>query len=218
MFTGIIEEVGNVGKIQKVSDQAYQLTIIASKVMEDIRIGDSIAVNGVCLTVTHFTKDNFQVDAMPETIQSTSLQALKPGSKVNLERAMGANGRFGGHFVSGHVDSIGKITKKQRQENAVYYEIEVDEDLVALLMYKGSITVDGVSLTIFGVDKHLVTISIIPHTLSQTILGEKGVGDIVNIECDMLGKYVQHMLQQSDREITSSLTKNFLTENGFIAN
>ncbi|MGJ9460148.1 riboflavin synthase [Oceanobacillus sp. CF4.6] len=216
MFTGIIEEMGTVEKMQNVSEQAVQLTIGSKKVIEDVNIGDSISVNGICLTVTHFSKKSFQVDAMPETIQSTSLQLLKPGSQVNLERAMAANGRFGGHFVSGHVDGTGTITEKKKQENAVYYDIQIPEDLAPFLMHKGSITVDGTSLTLFGVHKNIVTISLIPHTMAETVLGGKGKGDIVNIECDMLAKYVQNMLRTQQTDQSDGINENFLKTNGFI--
>ncbi|WP_373895342.1 riboflavin synthase [Virgibacillus sp. CBA3643] len=196
MFTGIIEEMGIVKSMEHVSDQAFKLEIRSGKVISGINTGDSIAVNGVCLTVTDFNSESFQVDAMPETIQSTSLSALETGSKVNLERSMAANGRFGGHFVSGHVDGTGEIIRKERQENAVYYDIEIDNGLTSFFIKKGSAAVDGISLTVFHVEGNTFTISLIPHTVSETILGEKNQGDIVNIECDMLAKYMQQMLEQ----------------------
>ncbi|MED4400776.1 riboflavin synthase [Metabacillus fastidiosus] len=214
MFTGIIEEIGRIEKIESASD-AIVLTIKAKKVLEDVHLGDSIAVNGVCLTVTSFTGQLFTVDVMPESIKATSLKDLTKGSPVNLERAMAANGRFGGHFVSGHVDGVGKIIKKQPVGNAVYYEIELAEELTETLILKGSITVDGVSLTIFGLEATKVVISIIPHTLSETVLGFKGAGDIVNIECDMLGKYVKKLISGQQHNKQSSISKAFLEENGF---
>ncbi|KPH75158.1 riboflavin synthase [Oceanobacillus caeni] len=217
MFTGIIEEIGTVKKIQKVSDQAVTMTISSSKILEDVGLGDSISVNGICLTVTHFTSDYFEVDAMPETIKATSLNSLKKGSSVNLERAMAANGRFGGHFVSGHIDATGKIVKKKKEQNAIYYDIEIPNDLTKYILPKGSITVDGTSLTIFGIQKSIFTISLIPHTAKETILGEKEEGDIVNIECDMLAKYVQKMLQNDDHEQkVNRISKDFLQQNGFM--
>lgn len=217
MFTGIIEEIGTVKKIQKVSDQAVTMTISSSKILEDVGLGDSISVNGICLTVTHFTSDYFEVDAMPETIKATSLNSLKKGSSVNLERAMAANGRFGGHFVSGHIDATGKIVKKKKEQNAIYYDIEIPNDLTKYILHKGSITVDGTSLTIFGIQKSIFTISLIPHTAKETILGEKEEGDIVNIECDMLAKYVQKMLQNDDHEQkVNRISKDFLQQNGFM--
>lgn len=217
MFTGIIEEIGTVKKIQKVSDQAVTMTISSRKILEDVGLGDSISVNGICLTVTHFTSDYFEVDAMPETIKATSLNSLKKGSSVNLERAMAANGRFGGHFVSGHIDATGKIVKKKKEQNAIYYDIEIPNDLTKYILPKGSITVDGTSLTIFGIQKSIFTISLIPHTAKETILGEKEEGDIVNIECDMLAKYVQKMLQNDDHEQkVNRISKDFLQQNGFM--
>jgi riboflavin synthase len=214
MFTGIIEEIGSITAV-KSSKDAIVFTIGVKKITDDISLGDSIAVNGVCLTVTDFNQTSFSVDVMPETVKSTSLNQLKQGSRVNLERAMPANGRFGGHIVSGHVDGIARIIRKQRVSNAVYYELQVPEELTDTLIYKGSITVDGTSLTIFGLEKEKVVISIIPHTLSETILGTKGVGDIVNIECDMLGKYIKKFLSQQVNPKGSSLSKAFLEENGF---
>lgn len=216
MFTGIIEEIGRVKQIQK-SDVMYAMTIEAKSILDDVHLGDSIAVNGVCLTVTTFTQHEFTVDMMPETIKSTSLLALKKGSNINLERAMKASGRFGGHFVSGHVDGVGEIIKKERTANAVYYTIQVPDDLQQYFLHKGSVTIDGTSLTIFGVSQNQITISLIPHTYAETILGEKGTGDIVNLECDMLGKYVYQMLQNQTLigNKKQTLTAQFLEENGF---
>ncbi|WP_249872617.1 riboflavin synthase [Oceanobacillus saliphilus] len=216
MFTGIIEEMGTVEKMQNVSEQAVQLTIGSKKIIEDMNIGDSISVNGICLTVTSFSNNSFNVDAMPETIKSTSLKMLKPGSKVNLERAMAANGRFGGHFVSGHVDGTGTIIDKHKQENAIYYDIQIPEALAKYLLHKGSITVDGTSLTLFGVNKNVFTISLIPHTVSETVLGGKDKGDIVNIECDMLAKHVQHMLRGQGMKQEEGIDQDFLKKNGFM--
>lgn len=198
MFTGIVEELGKVKDIKHESTSSVQLTIHASTITSDINIGDSIAVNGICLTVIDYRDDAFDVDVMPETIKATSLHALKPGSPVNLERAMPANGRFGGHFVSGHIDGTGKITRKERRENAIYYDVEIAEELQMYLLKKGSIAADGVSLTIFEVNGQTFTLSLIPHTVSQTILGEKGVGDVVNIECDMLAKHVGQMIKKNN--------------------
>lgn len=216
MFTGIIEEIGTIKQIIR-GDQAIILDIEAEKVLKDVKLGDSIAVNGVCLTVTTFTSNRFTVDVMPETIRATSLKTLNPGAKVNLERAMIANGRFGGHFVSGHVDGIGTIQDKKRTGNAVYYTISVDDTLSRYFMLKGSVTVDGTSLTIFGVTDNSFTISLIPHTLNETILGGKGKGDTVNIEVDMLAKYMEHLLkkQNGTSSSKSSVSASFLEEHGF---
>jgi len=214
MFTGIIEEIGTVLSV-KSSKDAIVFSIGAKTILHDVALGDSIAVNGVCLTVTEYTDQAFSVDVMPETVRSTSLAQLKQGSAVNLERAMAANGRFGGHFVSGHVDGIAKIVKKQQVSNAVYYELQLPEELTDTLIHKGSITIDGISLTIFGLEKDKVVISIIPHTLQETILGSKGVGDIVNIECDMIGKYIKKFVTQQTTQTNSSISQSFLKENGF---
>ncbi|OZM57144.1 riboflavin synthase [Lottiidibacillus patelloidae] len=217
MFTGIIEEIGNISNMKQ-TGKAIVMTIAAKKVLSDVNLGDSIAVNGVCLTVTSYTTNQFTVDIMPETVKSTSLQQLSKGSNVNLERAMSAGGRFGGHFVSGHVDGLGTIVKKERVENAVYYNITVPNDIKHYLLYKGSVSVDGTSLTIFGVEDNEFTISLIPHTLSETILGEKGPGDYVNIECDMIGKYIERFINnrlQSANGKSASITESFLEDNGF---
>lgn len=215
MFTGIIEEIGTIKSVKSTKD-AIVFSIGAKHILQDVSLGDSIAVNGVCLTVTEFSSEAFSVDVMPETVKSTSLAELKQGSKVNLERAMAANGRFGGHFVSGHVDGTATIVKKQQVSNAVYYELQISEDLTNTLIHKGSITIDGISLTIFGLEKEKVVISIIPHTIQETILGSKGVGDIVNIECDMIGKYIKKFVSQQVTPTQSSLSKSFLEENGFV--
>lgn len=181
-----------------------------------MKLGDSIAVNGVCLTVTSFTNRSFTVDVMPETVRATSLRTLMRGSKVNLERAMAANGRFGGHFVSGHVDGIGEIIRKESVANAVYYEIKVSKQLRNYMILKGSVAVDGTSLTIFGLTDDTFTISLIPHTRAETILGDKQVGDIVNIECDVIGKYVEQFLRKKEEEQTSpAITLEFLEKHGY---
>lgn len=195
MFTGIVEEIGTIKDIYHESEQAIQLTIEADKVLTDVQLGDSIAVNGICLTVTKFTREQFVVDVMPETIKATSLRNMEEGTKVNLERSLRAQDRLGGHFVTGHVDAVGEITRKEAVENAVYYDILLPEDLMIYFVKKGSIAVDGVSLTVFAVDEQSVTISLIPHTLEVTILGEREVGDLVNIECDMLAKHVHHQMK-----------------------
>ncbi|MGY0692587.1 riboflavin synthase [Virgibacillus sp. FSP13] len=194
MFTGIIEEKGTIQNMNSVSDQSIKLTVESKKIIEDVNVGDSIAVNGICLTVTDYSKTSFQVDVMPETFKSTALKLLEVGSHVNLERSMPASGRFGGHFVSGHVDGTGEITRKEKHENAVYYDIRIPEAHAALIVLKGSIAIDGISLTVFDVKASSLTIALIPHTVSETNLGEKNQGDLVNIECDMLAKYVQNLL------------------------
>lgn len=212
MFTGIIEDVGKVQSIVQ-GQNTMKLTISSSKILTDVHLGDSIAVNGVCLTVTSFSVRHFTVDVMPETVKSTSLQSLTVGSYVNLERAMSANGRFGGHFVSGHVDGTGIIVKKRPVANAVYIDIAISESLSQYCLLKGSIAIDGTSLTIFEIQPQLVTVSLIPHTYRETVLGMKKERDIVNIETDLLGKYVINQVTNCQK--SSSLTMDFLHQHGF---
>lgn len=221
MFTGLIEEVGTLHSIEQGAKE-YQLKIKASTVLSDVHIGDSIAVNGVCLTVTAFDRTWFQADVMPETLKATALNTLKVGSKVNLERAMTANRRFGGHFVSGHVDGTGRIIHIQPVRNAVYFRIALDERLLKYLIPKGSVAVDGISLTVVDVTEKDFSVSIIPHTLASTNLHAKQVGDLVNIECDMLAKYIERMFQLRFGEgghhasRRGSITLDTLKENGFL--
>ncbi|HHY21688.1 MAG TPA: riboflavin synthase [Bacilli bacterium] len=218
MFTGIIEEMGTIEKINQ-KNEAIVMTIEAKKVLEDVNLGDSIAVNGVCLTVTSFDSRYFTVDLMPETVNNTSLRLLSRGKKVNLERAMAANGRFGGHFVSGHVDGIATIVSRTPKDNAVYFELKVSPELRRYMVQKGSVTIDGTSLTIFGLTDSTLTVSLIPHTLKETVFGEKGPGDIVNIECDVVGKYIEQFISErfgrKDGK-KQALSAQFLTEHGFM--
>lgn len=218
MFTGIVEEIGTISNISR-SGESFVLTIDAKKILEDVNLGDSIAVNGVCLTVTSFTGNRFTVDVMPETVRATSLNSLKRGSKVNLERAMAAGGRFGGHIVSGHIDGTGIIKSKKAFENAVYYEIESEQDILRYVILRGSISVDGTSLTVFATSENSFTLSLIPHTLGETILGLKDSGDIVNLECDMIGKYVGHFMNNlgnNKQKSSGGISAKFLEENGFL--
>ncbi|WP_018932037.1 riboflavin synthase [Gracilibacillus lacisalsi] len=210
MFTGIVEEKGKIVSIKQ-NNQALQLKIHGKKVTEDISIGDSISVNGVCLTVTEFASDWFTVDVIPETFRGSSLSKLSSQSEVNLERAMHANGRFGGHFVSGHVDAVGTIERTWQEDNAKYYYISVPETRYITL--KGSVAVDGTSLTVFGVDEKGFTISLIPETQTATVLGAKNQGDIVNVEFDMLAKYMERLLQTSNQ--TTGITEEKLQQYGF---
>ncbi|MCF6137638.1 riboflavin synthase [Pseudalkalibacillus berkeleyi] len=215
MFTGIIEEIGTIHSVKE-SSEGYVVTIQAKKVLEDVQLGDSISVNGICLTVTSFGQTSFTVDVMPETLKSTNLKRIGSGDPVNLERAMAAGGRFGGHFVSGHIDGVGKIVKKTTKHNAIYYEIEAPDDLQSYFMNKGSVAVDGTSLTIFGVTDRTFTLSLIPHTVQESVLGHKNEGDQVNIEADMLAKYVDHLLERKAEQTSKGkLTMEFLTDNGF---
>lgn len=212
MFTGIVEDLGKVKSI-KSGPNSMQLTLESQKIVEDIRLGDSIAVNGVCLTVISFSNHFFTVDVMPETVKSTNIQSLQIGHIVNLERAMPANGRFGGHFVSGHVDGTGIILRKRKIENAVYVDVGISEELSKFCMLKGSVAIDGISLTIFDVQPKQLTVSLIPLTFSETILGIKKERDVVNIENDLLGKYVINHLER--KKEGSPITMNFLRKNGF---
>lgn len=210
MFTGIIEELGTIKQMTK-GQESIVFTIGARKIMQDLKVGDSIAVNGVCLTVTSFTSTNFTADVMPETIRATSLAQLQVGASVNLERTMIANGRFGGHFVSGHIDEVGVILRKRSFANAVYFDIKVSHEASALCIPRGSIAIDGISLTIFDLQKEIVTVSIIPHTFGETTLGFKREGDTVNIETDLLGKYIAKQLKVR----SNTLTEDFLRQHGF---
>ncbi len=215
MFTGIIEEVGEIKTINQ-GKESLEIDVAASVVTQDLNLGDSISVNGVCLTATSFTETNFTMDVMPETFHHTALKDLKAGSKVNLERAMAANGRFGGHFVSGHVDGMGKIIKRETRENAEYFHIEVPADLSQYMMLKGSVAIDGTSLTIFGLEDDVLTISLIPHTQDATILTTKQEGDIVNIECDQLLKYVHQLIQPVGNNRDKGISLEQLRQAGFL--
>lgn len=213
MFTGIVEEIGSISGIKQGKNSEI-LTIKAKKVLEDTKIGDSIAVNGICLTVTALSSDSFTADVMHETINRSSLSKLKYGSKVNLERAMPVNGRFGGHIVSGHVDGTGTIINIKPDDNAIWYKIQANQQILKYIVEKGSITIDGISLTVAKVSETDFSISAIPHTVEQTILKEKRQGDIVNLETDILAKYIEKLLNPTQNE-QSKITKEFLLEHGF---
>mgnify|MGYP000339231524 FL=1 len=210
MFTGIIEEVGKIKNIQGGTN--YKLTIAASKILEDIHLGDSIAVNGICLTAISWDNGSFTVDVMRETLERTSLHRLRAGSFVNLERALAANGRFGGHIVSGHIDGTGEIINIRRDANAVWYKIKTSEKIMEFIIEKGSIAIDGISLTVAKVDRSTFYVSVIPHTLENTILLRKKTGDIVNLENDIVGKYIKSF---TDKNSNSTLCESFLKSNGF---
>lgn len=215
MFTGIIEEIGSIQGIQHGSQSAV-LSIQCKKVLEGTQVGDSIAVNGVCLTVTELGKDGYHADVMAETLRRSSLGALRSGSRVNLERAMAADGRFGGHIVAGHIDGTGKIEEIRRDETAVWYRVSAEPEVLRYIVEKGSITIDGISLTVAAVSKNDFQVSIIPHTQANTILADRVVGDIVNLETDIIGKYVEKLLTGTEPEDKKSkITMEFLMENGF---
>lgn len=198
MFTGIVEELGTVARIVRGSSR-QRISIGCSKILEDIHVGDSIAVNGVCLTVVEFTDNGFSADVMNETFARSSLGTLKPGSYVDLERAMAADGRFGGHIVSGHIDGTGVIKSIRLDGNAVWFEISAEEKILEGIVEKGSITIDGISLTVAAVGRDSFNVSIIPHTLKETVLGHKKNGDIVNLENDVVGKYIKKFLGREEQ-------------------
>lgn len=215
MFTGIVEEIGTVKTVQR-SGTSSLIRIEAKKVLSDIHLGDSIAVNGVCLTVTDFDGSTFQADVMNETLSRSSLGSLKIGSPVNLERAMSAEGRFGGHIVSGHIDGTGTVSDIRKDGIAVWYTITASPHIMRYIIEKGSIAIDGISLTVAKVTDSSFSVSIIPHTAEQTILSQKNRGDTVNLENDMIGKYVEKLMKSTEPEDKSKLSMDFLAKNGFI--
>ncbi len=217
MFTGIVEETGTVKQIKNGAVSA-ELKIEGKTIFSDIHLGDSIAVNGVCLTVTSFDKNTFTADVMHETLNRSSLGSLSSGSKVNLERAMSAQGRFGGHIVSGHIDGTGKIESLTKDGIAVWVKISTSKEILRLIVEKGSITIDGISLTVADLGKNYFQVSVIPHTASNTTLLSKKKGDVVNLENDVVGKYVERLLgfeKQETSKNTSNITMDFLYKNGF---
>lgn len=215
MFTGIVEEMGQVEGIQR-GKQSAVLTIRAKTVLEGTKIGDSIAVNGVCLTVTSLLSDRFSADVMHETLDRSALAGLRRGSLVNLERAMAADGRFGGHIVAGHIDGTGRITRIKRDDNAVWYTVQAAPQLLRYIVEKGSIAMDGISLTVARVEETAFSISAIPHTVAQTALQNRREGDLVNLETDIIGKYVEKLLTPTpETPASGGLTRDFLARHGF---
>lgn len=216
MFTGIIEETGTVRSVTKGKASAV-LTIEADKVLEGTKTGDSIAVNGVCLTATSIAGKTFQADVMAETLRRSSLGALARGSRVNLERAMAADGRFGGHMVSGHIDGTGTVLSLKQEDNAVWVEIQAAPGILKLIVEKGSIAIDGISLTVAKVAETSFAVSIIPHTGKETTLLKKKPGEVVNLENDVIGKYVERLLHfpEPEEQRESGITMDFLVKNGF---
>ncbi len=192
------------------------LSIGAETVLSDLKIGDSVAVNGVCLTATTVDAGGFTADVMHETLNRSSLGALAPGNPVNLERAMAADGRFGGHMVAGHIDGTGTITETRRDDNAVWYTVSAAPSLLRYIVEKGSIAIDGISLTVAAVEADRFFVSVIPHTAAVTVLGRKQPGDIVNLETDLIGKYVEKLLRPAaDTAPKSGISLEFLMKNGF---
>lgn len=216
MFTGIIEEIGQIMGIKKSGDGA-SIIIAASKILEDVKLGDSIATNGVCLTVNSFNHNSFHVDVMAETMRRSNLKDLMIGSKVNLERAVAVGTRLGGHLVSGHIDDVGVIRNYEKESNAVWITIEPQPKLLKYIIEKGSIAIDGVSLTVAYIDERVFKVSIIPHTKDETTLIDKMVGQLVNLECDMIGKYIEKLMiyGTEKKQEKKDITLDFLTMHGF---
>lgn len=216
MFTGLIEEVGTVQGMRK-GAKSCVLTVGCRDVMEGTKAGDSIAVNGVCLTVTELGSSYFTADVMSETVSRSSLWQLKTGAKVNLERAMPADGRFGGHIVSGHIDGTGTVEEIVPEDIAVWYTVSAKPGILRYIVEKGSITMDGISLTVAAVDERCFKVSVIPHTRQVTALRDRGPGDIVNLECDIIGKYVEKLMLpvKEEKQPESRITEEFLLKYGF---
>ena len=216
MFTGIVEEVGKIIDVKKGANSS-RLIIGAEKIFSDMNVGDSVAVNGVCLTVTDFEKNMFWADVMSETLSRSSLGSLKKGSLVNLERAMAANGRFGGHIVSGHIDGTGVIKSMKKDDIAVWVSISAPKNILKFIVEKGSVALDGISLTVADIGDDEFKVSVIPHTGGNTSLLLKKAGDIVNIENDIIGKYVERLMSfKTDSAAKSSgISLEFLADNGF---
>lgn len=215
MFTGLIEEIGKVVDIFE-RNKMWSITFECEKVLEDVDVGDSIAVNGVCLTVEEYDENLFKANVMAETMRKSNLKYLKKGSSVNLERALKIGDRFGGHIVSGHIDGIGIIEEYEDEGDAIWVSISTSKDILKYIVYKGSVAVDGVSLTVSYVDEKIFKVSIIPHTNENTTLIKKNTKDVVNIECDLIGKYVEKLLLHEKAKKESSIDMNFLIQNGFI--
>jgi riboflavin synthase len=217
MFTGIIEEIGEIQKIRRGS-QSIELTIKCYKILEDMKIGDSIAVNGMCLTVIRKETGCFTVDVMPETMRSSTIGMANISNKVNLEQAVRASGRLGGHIVSGHIDGTGVISDIKREDNAIWFTIEASKSILKYILHKGSVAIDGISLTVTHVDECCFSVSLIPFTCKATGIGGKKPGDIVNIECDIIGKYIDRLLFSSSSPTTkqSEISIDFLKEYGFV--
>jgi riboflavin synthase len=212
MFTGIIEEKGRIKTVNKGANSC-SLSVGAKDILEGIRTGDSINTNGICLTVTSFDPNSFTVDVMPETLKRTSLGTLKPGSAVNLERALQLSSRLGGHIVSGHIDGTGIIAGIRIEENAVWYTIRAAGEILRYIVAKGSVAVDGISLTVADVSEGSFSVSVIPHTRRVTALSERKEGDTVNIECDLVGKYIEKFTRPAGTG--TGIDREFLDKYGF---
>ena len=209
MFTGIVEEIGIVRNMKKGAKSAV-LTIECKIILDDLKLGDSVSTNGVCLTITDIKSPTFTADVMNETLSKSTLGSLNIGSRVNLERAMPANGRFGGHIVSGHIDGIGKVTSIKKDDIAIWYTIKTSPKIMLYIIEKGSIAIDGISLTVASIMHDSFLVSVIPHTAKETTLSEKKIGSIVNLENDIVGKYIKKFTQDNN-----GITETFLYTNGF---
>lgn len=216
MFTGIIAATGKVAALATKAD-GLRLHINSGKLeLADVKLGDSIAVNGVCLTAVDLPGDGFWADVSTETLQRTSLSGLRVGSKVNLEKAMAVGDRFGGHMVSGHVDGIGKIVSREDEGRFVRFKVRAPEQLEKYIAEKGSITVDGTSLTVNGIDGSDFVLTIVPHTIQETVIGDYAVGSRVNLEVDLVARYLERLLQCADEDELAGVTMDKLAQYGFV--
>ncbi|MFW2488293.1 riboflavin synthase [Clostridium chromiireducens] len=217
MFTGIIEEVGVLQEFN-IGNGFGVMVIKCNDILDDTKIGDSIATNGVCLTVKEKTSYSFKAEVMGETLAKSNLGSLKVGDKLNLERALRLSDRLGGHIVSGHIDGVGKIVSVKEESDGTWFTISAPKDVLKYIIYKGSIGIDGISLTVAYVDDEVFKVSVIPHTLDNTILPHKKVNSVVNLECDLVGKYIEKLVggrNASNETDTSTITMDFLKNNGF---
>ncbi|WP_461636559.1 riboflavin synthase [Labilibaculum euxinus] len=218
MFTGLIEEIGSIKSIQS-GGKSIRLTVSARKIMDDVKLGDSIATNGICLTVVSFNSTSFSADVMPETMSRTNFGLLGAGSRVNLERALRVGDRMGGHMVSGHIDGLGEVVGREQDDNAIWVSIAAPDNILKYIVEKGSVAIDGISLTVAYVDEKIFKVSIIPLTQEDTTLTSKKKGEKVNLECDMTAKYIEKFMLHRDEESAqvekSDISMNFLKENGF---
>jgi len=212
MFTGIIEDIGVIANINKMAGRC-EISLKTALPPATIKEGDSISVDGVCLTVTKFSNNTFSVDASLETLRLTTLKDKRPGQKVNLERAMSAENRFGGHLVTGHIDGVGSIIEKRKEGDSVKLSIEVSPSLSRYIVGKGSIAIDGISLTVNEQRDNIFTVNIIPYTVSRTTIGEKNLRDTINIETDIIGKYVESFLKKDKNK---SIDMDFLYRHGYV--
>ncbi|MFZ5974826.1 MAG: riboflavin synthase [Bacillota bacterium] len=217
MFTGIVEEIGIVKEIVRRS-ASVRISVSCAKALEGTRTGDSISVNGICLTVSELRNGWFAADVMPETVRNTGLARLRPGDRVNLERALRLSDRLGGHIVSGHIDGTGSVADRTEEENAIWLTVNAPDKILRYIVERGSVALDGTSLTVAYVDERRFKVSLIPVTARDTVLGRRRPGDEVNIECDVIGKYVEKLLGQAQNRPEESIgvSMDLLRENGFL--